>query len=149
METPLTNPMFMVSMLITLGAAVIALASSTRQGAARIGRWLALSAVPGLLVLAAFYSLAIHMHWRLGGWPDFIGTNQLPRELAVHAVASYWVFSGVLLLALGMPLVLALYALVPRLRTRMVHPAFCGVTCWLSLFLTALAPAGFQQWWWD
>jgi hypothetical protein len=138
-----------VALLITVAAAALAWSISPKQGAGRSRGWFALTALPGLLAVSAFYSLAIRMHSRLGGWPDFYGTERLPRELVAHADVSQWVFSVVLLAAVGMPLVLALFAVVPRLRSSMVYPAFCGVACWLCLFLTALAPAGFQQWWWD
>ena len=37
----------------------------------------------------------------------------------------------------------------PKLRAKLVYPAFCGSTCWLCLFLTAHAPSGFLNWWWD
>ena len=119
------------------------------QGSGRSRRWLALLTLPGLLALVSFYSLAVHMHVRLGGWPERIGSDGFPADLIIHDGISSGLFSVALVLALGMPAVLALLALVPQLRSNMIYPAFCGTTCWLCLALTALAPAEFLQWWWD
>ena len=104
---------------------------------------------PGLLLLLAFYSLAFRMHSSLGGWPDFYGNEKLPQDLVAHAEVAQWVFTIVLLLAVSMPLLLAVYAMLPRLRGSMVYPAWCGIASWLCLLSTLLAPAGFLNWWWD
>lgn len=149
MESLFTEPIVLVASSVAVIAAGLAWSIRSGQSFERSGGRFGFLALPGLLEVAAFYSLAIHMHSRLGGWPDFIGTEQLPSELATHAEISGWVFAIVLVVALGMPLVMALYAMVPRLRSHMIDPAFCGAACWSCLFLTALAPAGFQQWWWD
>ncbi len=145
----ISNPFILTALSRTSAAAALVWSLGQGQLAARSTRWLSFAAVPGLVAIAAFYALAIHMHSSLGGWPDFYGTAQLPPDLAAHAEVTSQVFMAVVLLAFGMPLLLAFCALVPRLRAHMVYPAFCGVACWGCLFLTALAPAGFQRWWWD
>ena len=143
--------LFFVLVAFSVATTVAALVWSALRGPGLGGRawWTCLAALPGLLALSAFYSLAIRMHSRLGGWPDFIGDERLPPELVTHAEVSSALFGSVLLLALGMPLVLALFALLPRLRPGMVYPALCGATSWAGLFLTLCAPAGFLEWWWD
>jgi hypothetical protein len=143
------TPIFLAAWSIAATIAALAWSFQQRRITVRSHRWLALTALPGLLLLVTFFSLAVHMHSRLGGWPDFYGTDGLPLELVTHSSVSEWVFSIVLLLALCMPLVLALFAIVPQLRTGMIYPASCAATSWLCLFMTALAPAGFQRWWWD
>lgn len=145
----LANPLFLAAFSIATTVAALAWSIRPGPGPRRPGRLLGLTAVPGLLALAAFYSLAMHMHAGLGGWPDFYGTENLSPELAAHARISYALFGGTLVLALAMPLVLALFALVPRLRTGLLYPALCGAACWAGLLLTLCAPAGFLQWWWD
>ncbi|MHC5211041.1 MAG: hypothetical protein ACYTG2_10015 [Planctomycetota bacterium] len=149
METPIHNPIVLVALSIAITAAALGWSLRQGQGSGRSRRWYVLTALPGLLALSGFYSLAIHMHFRLGGWPDFYGTQKLPPELVTHADYSGALFGIVLLVALGMPLVLALCAMVARLRSRMIHPAACGAACWACLLLTQLAPAGFLRWWWD
>lgn len=145
----LFNPLVLVFLSMVVTAAVVFWAIGRGQGAEHSRWWFGCAALPGLLVLAAFYSLAIHMHTRLGGWPDFYGTDRLPGGLLPHVQFAYWMFTAGLLLALCMPAVLAVFALAPRLRSGMIYPASCGLACWLGLLLTALAPTGFLQWWWD
>ena len=149
MEGSIFSPVVLYTWSIVMIVAALVWSFAQGQGSERSRGWLALTTLPGLLVLLAFYSLAIHMHSRLGGWPDFYGTAQLPPELVTHANIAGWVFSFVVLLVLGVPLALALCALVPRLRCGMIYPAFGGAACWLGLLLCGLAPAGFQNWWWD
>ncbi len=142
------EPITLAALSVAVTAAAVVW-SIQRGQVVRSAGALALTTLPGLLVLAAFYSLAIHMHVRLQGWPDFYGSDGLPQQLVAHADATHWVvFTGVLA-ALGMPMVLALFAAVPQLRAKMIYPALSGAACWTGLLLTALAPAGFQRWWWD
>ena len=149
----MNQSIFQPIVLAALSVASIALAMAWSliqgQGSGRSRRWLALLTLPGLLALVSFYSLAVHMHIRLSGWPERIGTDGFPPDLFTHHDISNGFFGIASLLVLGMPAVLALFALVPRLRSNMIYPAFCGTACWLCLALTALAPAGFLQWWWD
>ena len=48
----------------------------------RIG--LAAAVFPALLMLASFYSLAIHLHHSLGTWPASIGDRDFPQLLITH-----------------------------------------------------------------
>ncbi|HIK59309.1 MAG: hypothetical protein ABGY71_05285 [bacterium] len=143
------QPIVLASLSVTLIAMALVWSMRQKKGSERSRWWFAFTTLPGLLSLLTFYSLAIHMYFALGGWPDFYGTEGLTPELVTHADISRWLFSNALLLGLGMPVVLAFFAVVPRLRSNMIYPAFCGAICWLCLLMTALAPAGFQQWWWD
>src|SRR5689334_1703299 len=43
------------------------------------------SALPHLILLVLFYSLAIHMWQALGGWPRSIGEGGFPNLLVSHA----------------------------------------------------------------
>ena len=149
MGSSISNPLVLWALLAIVTAASLAWSVGQRQGLSRSRWWFVLMASPGLIMSAAYYSLALHMRWRMGGWPDFYGTALLPDELLWHVELAYMTFSGAILLVLGVPLLLLVFALVPRLRSHLVYPASCGVVCWCCLFLTALAPSGFQQWWWD
>ncbi|PYX49616.1 MAG: hypothetical protein DMG76_36915, partial [Acidobacteria bacterium] len=44
-----------------------------------------IAALPGVVMLALFYSLAIHMHQSLGGWPTSIGERGFPLALVIHS----------------------------------------------------------------
>jgi hypothetical protein len=143
------QPIVLAALSVASIAGAMAWSLIQRQGPERSRRWLALLTLPGLLALVSFYSLAVHMHIRLSGWPERIGTDGFPPDLITHDGISTGLFSVALVLALCMPAVLVLHALVPRLRSNMIYPAFCGTACWLCLALTALAPAGFLKWWWD
>ena len=138
-------------MVWSIASTLAALMWSFRVRAQPFGsrRWLGITALPGLLALASFFSFAVHMHSRLGGWPDFCGTYKLPHDLVVHYQISGWLFSSLLVSLICMPLVLALFAAVPQLRPRMIYPACFSVMSWLCFFTTLLAPNGFLDWWWD
>ena len=148
-QNPLSNPLVLAFLSMVVNAAALFWAIGRGQGAAHSRWWLVLAALPGLLVLAVFYSLAFRMHSHLGGWPDSYGTHWLPGELLPHVHFANWMFTVGVLTALFMPAVLAVFALAPRLRAGMIYPASCGLACWASLWLTLLAPSGFQDWWWD
>jgi hypothetical protein len=149
MGQSLTNPLFLAALSVLM--TTVALAYSFRQGQGSLlsRKGLILTAAPGVLALVAFYSLALHMHSQLGGWPDSIGYEGLPQQVTVHAGVAQWFFMIALLAALVMPLVMGVFSLAPKLRAKLVYPAFCGTACWLCLFLTTFAPTGFLNWWWD
>lgn len=149
MNHSIFQPIVLAALSVASIAGAMAWSLIQRQGPERSRRWLALLTLPGLLALVSFYSLAVHMHIRLSGWPERIGTDGFPPDLITHRDISDGFFGIALLLALVMPAVLALFALVPQVRSRVIYPAFCGTACWLCLSLTALAPAGFLRWWWD
>ena len=149
MGQTLTNPLFLTALSVLM--TTVALVYSFRQGQGSLlsRKGLILMVGPGVLALVAFYSLALHMNFQLGGWPDFIGDDGLPQQLVVHADFSRWAYAVVLLAALAMPLLMGLFTLAPKLRRKLVYPASCGAACWLCIFLTGFAPSGFLYWWWD
>src|ERR1043165_848310 len=78
------------------------------------------SALPSLILLVLFYSLAIHMHRSLGGWPSGIGEIGFSMSLLTHANVTWDFFVISLLSALfGVPaaifasLVIRRYRLIP------------------------------------
>lgn len=149
MGNSLSNPlMWMVlSLVTTAGAFVWSLNQGQRP---RCPRWLlGLLLMPGVVVLASFYSLAYRMHACLGGWPDFNGIRRLPPELHSHAELALSAFGWVFLVMFVMPVLYAVFSMVPRLRPGMIYPSLFGAAAWLSLLATQLAPGGFLEWWWD
>ena len=55
------------------------------------------SSMPSLLMLALFYSLAIHMYQSLGGWPTSIGERGFSSLLTTHAYIATDYFAILLL----------------------------------------------------
>ena len=116
---------------------------------------------PGLLNLALFYSLAIHMYQSLGGWPEGIGNKGFPAALDLHDAISVAYFSCLLLFLFAWPLLLLVFAKIEILRRWRSSLVAAGVSAFLSIVLTAglpfifiylhlhIVPAEFLDWWWD
>lgn len=119
----------------------------------RIGvskRGMLISAAPGLMAFLLFYSLAIHTHRSLGGWPEGIGESGFPPALLLHAniaTTFFWVSMMVSLYAL--PVVVPVCLLVARWRS--LVPCFGVYVCVyvFSIMLMRLAPGPFIYWWMD
>src|SRR5438132_9435101 len=74
--------------------------------------------LPSLIMLGLFYSLAIHMHRALQGWPASIGERGFPPPLLFHAnVATGYCQCWILATVFGVPLVSVLCALVRPWRS--------------------------------
>ncbi len=56
----------------------------------RIG--LAVAASPAAAMLIVYYSLAIHMHHTLGGWPTSIGERGFPPSLVLHSAIDMYLY---------------------------------------------------------
>jgi len=108
------------------------------------------SSAPSLLLLFLFYSLAFHMHQRLGVWPGSIGTNGFPRLLAVHAEVTGDLFNLVLLSSLFLaPGAIAACAATPRWRRNARYFLLYVVMFFVCWGLMQLAPGQFLNWWRD
>ena len=105
--------------------------------------------LPGLVNLAAFYSLALDMYLSLGGWPG-IGTEGFPDALYVHyALMTYPFFISFFFpLILFGPLWIIFYLIKP-IRSWLDKLAALGLSSVVSTLLTPLAPSGFLYWFWD
>ena len=111
---------------------------------------LLLAALPGLIMLVSFYSLAVHMYLALDGWPHSIGDHGFPPLLAAHGVLAFSVFYVVFMVTVFIWPVAFLASLVlPRLRIGAVYLAAYAVSCFFSFGLMLLAPSKFLWWWWD
>ena len=98
---------------------------------------------------ALFFTLALHMHRSLGGWPETIGNRGFPEGLLQHESAAFTAF-GILLVGLLLsPLALLVCAAAPRLRGGLSPIATYATASIAALLLTNLAPDPFLYWWWD
>ena len=109
-----------------------------------------ISALPSLLMLGAFYSLAVHMRLTLGHWPDSIGTIGFPERLIAHGRFA-WEFYAALLASsmVVVPIGTVICLLAPRWRRGAIYFASFGVFYGVCWGLMLLAPSGFLNWWWD
>ncbi len=101
-------------------------------------------------MLGAFYSLALHMHQSLGGWPVSIGERGFPSLLLIHATITVYYFvtlllSAIIIIPCGIAVCLAAQhsrRFVPYLA---LYICFFFV-CW---GLMQFAPGPFLYWWRD
>lgn len=103
-----------------------------------------------LVSLILFYSLAIHMHQSLDGWPDRIGMNGFSSSLTVHANVAYFAFGSIFFGCLFVwPVALLLCAAAPKLRPGLPYLEIYAVTCLVAFAVSQMAPDDFLYWWWD
>lgn len=111
---------------------------------------LAVSAAPGLLLLGLFYSLALHMHQSLGGWPTSIGERGFPPLLLAHAtLTEYWFTASFVVAFVLVPIAIVTCLLVRRWKHRVTYFAVCGFLFFVAWQFMQLAPKPFLDWWWD
>ena len=111
---------------------------------------IAVSALPGLLALGLFYSLAIHMHRSLGGWPSTIGERGFPPALITHATIAtnyFWISLAVSVFILPVAILVCLF--VPRWRHFVRYFALYAFVFIVSIVLMQLAPDAYLYWWRD
>ena len=109
-----------------------------------------ISILPYLLALMLFYSLAIHMHQSLAGWPERIGTDGFPQALLIHDKIQGFYISYLLLFTIFVvPAIILVCLLVSRWRHLVVYFVLLLVSLPVCYVLMQLAPEGYLYWWWD
>jgi hypothetical protein len=102
------------------------------------------------MMLALFYSLAIHMHHALGDWPTSIGERGFPAALVAHSTVTWNVFVVLLLTLFVSPIPVLTCLLVERWRRFAVYFAAYAGTVLVCFAITQFAaPAQFLYWWRD
>ncbi|MFZ1218076.1 MAG: hypothetical protein WAO00_02230, partial [Chthoniobacterales bacterium] len=109
-----------------------------------------IAALPSLVALALYYSLAIHMRWSLGHWPATIGERGFPPRLISHANLEMYYFTALIWFGIFvLPVELVLCLVIPRLRRFAMFLAL-SVGCFLaSCILRICVPPAFVNWWID
>src|SRR4051794_41179443 len=103
---------------------------------------IAASALPGLLLLGLFYSLPLHMHRSLGGWPASIGERGFPPSLVAHVNVTVYYFEALILLGMFIwPLAFLVCLLIPRWRRVVPYLAFYALIFLVCWGIMQLAPA--------
>jgi hypothetical protein len=109
-----------------------------------------ISALPSVLMLAMFYSLAFHMYRSLGAWPASIGERGFPPSLLAHANVALYFF--ITLIWFGMfiwPVAVLVSLMVPRWRRAVPYLALYAVLFLVCWGIMQLAPEQFLLWWGD
>ena len=114
-------------------------------------REIGFTTLPSAVMLALYYSLAVHMYFTLGGWPTDIGERGFPPALVAHVyvTTSYCAASAVAAVFL-LPFVMIVCAIVERWQRFVPHliiAAVLLVSCFV--FTQVGAPSGFLYWWHD
>ena len=111
---------------------------------------IAISILPYLLALFLFYSLAIHMHKSLDGWPESIGTHGFPPALLMHdQIQGAYITCLLLFTIFVVPAIILVCLLVSRWRHLVVYFVMHLVSLPVCYGLMQLAPEGYLYWWWD
>jgi len=101
-------------------------------------------------MLALFYSLALHMHQSLGGWPTSIGERGFPPALVVHSAITVNFFIVLFLSFFVLPIPILVCLFVERWRRFAIYFAVYAGAFLLCFALTQFAaPAQFLYWWRD
>jgi hypothetical protein len=109
-----------------------------------------LALLPALGMLGLFYSLALHMHQSLGGWPTAIGTRGFSSSLETHASMAFGYFSLLLLVnLLVLPITVLLCVFVRRWRGGIFYLGVYALSYSVGFGAMLLAPSQFLHWWWD
>lgn len=109
-----------------------------------------LAALPSLIGLALYYSLAIHMRLSLGHWPTTIGERGFPARLVSHAYLEMYYFTALVWLGIFvLPVAVALCLLVPRLRRFLMFLTLSAACFVASCILRLFVPPAFLNWWID
>ena len=109
------TPSILTWTAVSLAALVAALVAVRFREESSPRALVAALAVP-VGALALFFTLALHVHRSLGGWPETIGTRGFPEALLRHDGATSAAF-GVLVIGLALsPIALLFCAAAPRLR---------------------------------
>lgn len=122
----------------------------TEERVALRPRGLALTALHPLVVLASFYSLALHLHLRLGGWPTQLGEEGFPSTLVLHTSVAQLAFVSLLLgLFVLFPLAGLAAVFLPGARRALSYAVPYALLSAAVLLAMNLAPEPFLYWWWD
>ena len=137
----------------TLGGilALVAVVLAVRMRPGKQSRIAVAAAVlPALLMLALFYSLAVHMHQSLGAWPASIGERGFPAGLITHGSIATNYFTILLLVStFAWPATFLLCLLIRRWRVCIYYLGVYAFACLVCFGAMLLAPSQFLNWWWD
>lgn len=109
-----------------------------------------LAAMLPAAALAIFYSMAAHMYFSLGHWPQSIGNNGFSPALLLHSEAQYWLIKVVGHLSIYVwPVAVIAAALTAKTRRLLPYLGIYALAVLICWGLMYLAPRRFLYWWFD
>ena len=109
-----------------------------------------LALFPYAIAIILFYSLALHMHNELGGWPESIGTRGFSENLLLHVNIQGWYLSNLALItAFVVPFIILICGLVKKWRFLVPYLLIQIVGLIVFLLQMNLAPSEYVYWFWD
>ena len=104
--------------------------------------------LPPVVGLALFYSLAVHLYFSLGYWPDWNEGKEISPALMLHEKIQMGWFAAVGLASVYLwPVAMVVCAAAPKTRWILVYLAIFTLTTLACLGLGLLVPRPFLQWW--
>src|SRR6266700_2163231 len=144
------SPILLVAMVAGILALVAIFVAFPMRPAKPSRIAVSVAVLPALLMLALFYSLAIHMHQSLGAWPTAIGERGFPPGLITHGSIAANYFTILLLVSISAwPVAFLLCVLIRRWRVSVYYLGVYALTCLVCFGAMLLAPSKFLVWWWD
>ena len=108
------------------------------------------AALPPLIVLVLFYSLAVHMYLSLGQWPHSIGYRDFSPALILHGKFQFWCVMLVVAMSIYLwPVAAIASAAIPRARRLLPYLAIFALAVLACYGFMQLAPEPFLTWWRD
>tara|TARA_B100001250_G_C19710642_1_gene749017 strand:+ start:439 stop:759 length:321 start_codon:yes stop_codon:yes gene_type:complete len=106
--------------------------------------------MPYALAIIIFYSVAIHMHIALKGWPDGIGTRGFPKPLLFHVNIQGWYLSVLgFFTVFVVPIIVLLCLIIPKWRHFSIYFLLQIIGLVIFLLQTYFAPDAYLYWFWD
>lgn len=144
------SPILLMAMLAGILALIVTVVAFRMRPAKQSRVAAAVAVIPALLMLAMFYSLAIHMRQSLGTWPTSIGERGFPTRLVTHANLATDYFSILVLFSIFVwPAAFLVCLFVRRWRVCVYYLGLYALACLVSFGAMLLAPSQFLNWWWD
>ncbi len=101
-------------------------------------------------MLLLFYSLATHMYWSLGQWPETIGEEGFPLPLIIHAAIAWGSFAVLVLASIFVwPFAFLACLVIKSWRGGIPYMGIYVLSLLVCFGLMCLAPSKFLYWWWD
>jgi len=114
------------------------------------GKAVAAAVLHPLTSLCLFYSLAIHMHSSLGGWPGNIGRSGLPGDVLRHEGFTSFAFGSLLIGCMfAWPIAFILCSVTEKMRPGLRYLGIYALASGVAFLAMEFAPAPYLEWWWD
>ena len=113
-------------------------------------KWYLFACMPYALAIIIFYSVAIHMHIALKGWPTSIGTRGFPESLLFHVNIQGWYLSVLgIFTVFVVPIIILLCLIIPKWRHFSIYFLLQIIGLVIFLLQMSFAPDRYLDWFED